>query len=283
MNVKPERKSDLQILEFQRFDEYLKLMEALRFYNNKDKAGPYEGELYSSNDSGTKKPAQEHLQILLSENMKKWNQLIMNLHTEVSLTKSSAGFDEIQAGARHTHSRGYTPLKTSASDTMLYSRYEEPRAIPSASSSSNNATTSSSPKSKDHSGTATPPMAADQGDGLIKRQPPTRRMGFGFRNIGKNPSAIFQLVNNSPTGYAVDADNISTPPSPHSSVHSPTPSSPSTSPTSSPPSFHFHSRTPSFPDLQSPHCHPIPSLSHSFNNKLSPYWQAHSLQLPHAQ
>lgn len=30
----------------------------------------------------------EHIQIMLSENMKKWNQLIMNLHTEVSLSKS---------------------------------------------------------------------------------------------------------------------------------------------------------------------------------------------------
>lgn len=102
--------------------------------------------------------------------MKKWNLLIVNLHTEVSLTKS--GID-----TNYTSNR-FSAMKVSVSDTMLYLhifeiqkcyfdvtryRYDEQTSAGATQDSSNAATTSSSPKSsKTHSGLVTPPVPPDQ-------------------------------------------------------------------------------------------------------------------------
>lgn len=76
----------------------------------------------------------EHIQHMISDNRKKWNQLIMNLHTEVSLSRSieqsRASRNSFVSHSRSASSGYETPatprttnqgnLKASASESMLY-------------------------------------------------------------------------------------------------------------------------------------------------------------------
>jgi len=267
-NVVPERKPDLQILEFQRFDEYSKLVAAF----TTEKA-----EVVYSFDKSPRKPTKEHIQIMLSENMKKWNQLIMNLHTEVSLTKSlddpprpypildtlldpviiESMMDASQpvpismtpsstSSSVPVSPPGEVQMKNSASDSMLY-RFDTPNHSLHASSETQIPTGQVRSKSHEtslvnsvnHSGQTTPPSdeahtgsnSSHNGEPNRTRSTKKSRMGFGFRNAGKNPAILAQFVlpTSVTTSYSLDSDNLSSPPSPISS-----PSSASSSSATSP-------------------------------------------------
>eukprot|EP01113_Clastostelium_recurvatum_P050950 TRINITY_DN978_c0_g1_i1.p1 TRINITY_DN978_c0_g1~~TRINITY_DN978_c0_g1_i1.p1 ORF type:complete len:736 (-),score=185.58 TRINITY_DN978_c0_g1_i1:283-2490(-) len=298
--VEPLRKPDLQVLEFQRFDEYQRYMSHVR-----------KAMEYHTDRSGKRPLSKEQLHLRLSEGMKKWSTLVLNLHTEVSLSfpdqpepASLATYYGIRGGGgSNSSSRTMTPyIRTPSSNSIPNSQtmsrnssgansshdfralamamsleheafppgvehlslsseasvddvtpYMSSSTSPGSALSYTPRTTESAPRSglESPGDPATQTTRAQFNSNTVTPSRPVKgkRLGFGFKNAGRNTTSASTSVRTSQTpntSYILDNDNIASPPS-----LSPSPSLSSFPAETPPESVTLPASLPSVPSLPS--------------------------------